>query len=340
MLSRRATASITASTAGVATANLLSGARSFHDHERWYGHALILDNYSYKYTGETPAWMRREPRGNEDREAAKAAIPAVDFASTWELLSFDADRMHPHLHRKEFGNEIKFRLEKQANTVARAQQLVRDGVYSDPAVEDTMIARIADEEHVQAEMKYVKCIRANEVAEDNRLDILPGGSPMSLREKTRWNTMTELHPIDRDEINARLMAWLPEKYHVVYFDDFQTVAANDANMRAEMKNIVKNVEKEHQAEAKAAGYEQDLTEVIQELNNDVDPTAHITNEAIAASTNLDELEDWSRLIHEYNGDNRILAIYERAATLQKNEAHLKMLAKIKTWTSTIKNHAN
>lgn len=346
MLSRRiaSSASVAAGFAAVAstttTSSLLSASRSFHDHERWYGHALILDNYSYKYTGESPAWMRREARGAEDRDAAKAAMPPLDFATTYELLLFDADRLHPHLHRKEFGNEIKFRLEKQANTVARAQQLIRDKVYSDPAIEDTMIARIADEEHVQAEMKYVKCIRANEVAEDNRLDILPGGSPMSLREKTRWNTMTELHPIDRSEINARLMAWLPEKYHVVYFDDFQTAAANDSALRAEMKTIVKNVEKEHAEEAKAAGYEADLQEVIAELNNDVDPTAHITPQAIAASTNLDELEDWSRLVHEYNGDNRILQIYERAATLQKNDAHLKLIAQLKQWTSAIKNYSN
>jgi hypothetical protein len=337
MLSRRI---VSSSASATATATLFTAARSFHDSERWYGHALILDNYSYKYTGETPAWMRREPRGAEDRDAAKAAMPAIDFATSYELLLFDADRMHPHLHRKEFGNEIKFRLEKQANTVARAQQLVRDKVYADPAVEDTMIARIADEEHVQAEMKYVKCIRANEVAEDNRLDILPGGSPMSLREKTRWNTMTELHPIDRAEINARLMAWLPEKYHVVYFDDFQTVAANDASLRAEMKTIVSNVAKEHAEEAKAAGYETDLQEVVAQLNADVDPTAHITADAIAKSTNLDELEDWSRLVHEYNGDNRMLQIYERAAALQKNDAHLKLIAKLKEWTSTIKSHAN
>jgi len=267
------------------------------------------------------------------------ALPPIDFASTWEQLLFDADRLNPHLHRKEFGNEVKFRLEKQANTVARAQQLIRDGTHGDPKIEDTMIARIADEEHTQAEMKYVKCIRANEVAEDNRLDILPGGSPMSLREKTRWNTMTELHPIDRSEINARLLAWLPEKYHIVYFDDFQTAAANDATIRAEMKAIVKNVEKEHGAEAKAAGYEQDLSEVVSELQADVDPTSSITAEAISKATDLEQLDDWSRLVHEYNGDARLLQIYERAATLQKNDSHLKLLQQIKSWTSTIKSSA-
>lgn len=300
---------------------------------------MILDSYSYKYTGEIPQWQRREARNEQDRDAARAALPPMQFCTTWEQLIFDADRLNPHKGRKEFANEIKYRLEKQANTVARSQQIIRDGTYKDPAVEDTMIARIADEEHIQAEMKYVKCIRANEVAEDNRLDILPGGSPMSLREKTRWNSPLELHPVDRAEINARLMAWLPEKYHVVYFDDFQTAAANDASIRAEMKAVVKAVEKEHAEEAKACGYSKDLEEVIADLNNDVDPTAHITADAIAKSTNLEELEDWSRLVHEYNGDARLLAIYERAATLQKNEAHLKMLAKIKQWTSTIKTWA-
>jgi hypothetical protein len=341
MLTRRFAGFATAAaTAGALAAPArVAPARAFHDNERWYGHALILDNYTYKYTGEIPAWMRREPRTEADREAAKRVLPPLDFATSWELLTFDADRLNPHLHRKEFGNEIKFRLEKQANTVARSQQMMRDGAHTDPAIEDTMIARIADEEHIQCEMKYVKCIRANEVAEDNRLDILPGGSPMSLREKTRWNTMTELHPIDRSEINARLMAWLPEKYHIVYFDDFQTAAANDASVRAEMKAIVKNVEKEHAAEAKAAGYESDLAEVIRELENDVDPTAHITPEAIAATSNLDELEDWSRLVHEYNGDARLLAIYERAVALRKDDAHAKLLAKIKAWTSTIKTSA-
>ena len=325
---------------GAVSAVAVISGRAMHDHERWYGHALILDNYSYKYTGELPAWQRREARNEQDRASTKAALPALDFASTWELLTFDADRLHPHLNRKEFGNEVKFRLEKQANTVARSQQMMRDGAYKgDQAVEDTMIARIADEEHIQAEMKYVKCIRANEVAEDNRLDILPGGSPMSLREKTRWNIMTELHPVDRTEINARLMAWLPEKYHIVYFDDFQTAAANDATVRAEMKSVIAAVEKEHAEEAKAAGYEADLKEVIKTLQDDVDPTAHITTAGIEKSTSLDELEDWSRAVHEYNGDARLLLIYERAATLQKNEAHLKLIAQLKQWTSTIKTFA-
>jgi hypothetical protein len=330
----------TTAAATTAVAAHASAARSFHDHERWYGHALLLDNSNYRYTGEVPAWQRREARTEIDRQAVKAALPALDFATSWEMLLFDADRLHPHLGRKEFSNEIKFRLEKQANTVARAQQLIRDGTYAkDPAVEDTMIARIADEEHCQAEMKYVKCIRANEVAEDNRLDILPGGSPMSLREKTRWNNMFELHPVDRAEINARLMAWLPEKYHVVYFDDFQTAAANDAGVRAEMKAVVSSVAKEHADEAKALGYEQDLKEVVRELEDDVDPSAAITPEAIAKSTSLDELEDWSRVVHEYNGDKRLLLIYERAAQLQKNDAHLKLVQKLKQWTSTIKTWA-
>jgi hypothetical protein len=318
----------------------LTNVRKMHDHHRAYGDMMLLDNYAYKFTGEKPAWQRREARSDTEANSTKAAIPALDFCTSWEMLLFDAARLNPHLKRKEFGNEIKFRLEKQANTVARAQQLVRDGVHAkDPAVEDTMIARIADEEHIQAEMKYVKCIRANEVAEDNRLDILPGGSPMSLREKTRWNTPTELHPIDRAEINARLMAWLPEKYHIAYFDDFQTAAANDASVRAEMKKVVQAVEKEHAAEAKTAGYETDLKEVIAQLEDDIDPTAHITPEKIAANSNLDELEDWSRLVHEYNGDARLIQIYERAAKLTKNEAHQKLLEKIKAWTGTIKTWA-
>jgi regulator of protease activity HflC (stomatin/prohibitin superfamily) len=61
---------------------------------------------------------------------------------------------------------------------------------------------------------------------------------------TQTNLRTVMGSLDldeslskRDEINARLMAWLPEKYHVVYFDDFQTVAANDSTLRAEMKKV-------------------------------------------------------------------------------------------------------
>jgi hypothetical protein len=311
------------------------------DHDRWYGHALELDIGNYKYTGEKPAWARREPRSDDEAKTAAAALPHMDFAGTYELLLWDADRLNPHLNRKEFGNEIKFRLEKQANTVARAQALIKQGTHAhEPKTEDSMIARIADEEHVQAEMKYVKCIRANELAEDNRLDILPGGSPTSLREKTRWNAQMELHPVDRQEIMARLTAWLPEKYHIVYYDDAQTVAANDAASRQELKQIIKGVASEHAAEAKAAGYEADLKEVIAELEQDVDPTAHVTVDAINKSTSLDELEEWSRLVHEYNGDNRIFAIYERAATLQKNDEHVALVRQLKAWTAGIKTFAN
>jgi len=303
-----------------------------YDHDRWYGHALELDTHNYRYTGELPSWMKSRPRTEEETKFAKSILPHIDFASSYECLVFDADRLNPSLNRKEFGNEIKFRLEKQSNTVARAQQLVKDGAYSkDPRVEDSMIARIFDEEHVQAEMKYVKCIRANELAEDNRLDILPGGSANSLREKTRWNVNTELHPADRAEIASRLTAWLPEKYHIVYFDDFQTVAANDVKARDEMKAIVANVQKEYEVEAKASGYEEDLKQVIEELSEDVDPSSHITAKAIAESSSLEQLEEWSHIVHEYNGDDRILDIYARAATITKNADHAKLVENMRAW---------
>lgn len=303
-----------------------------YDHDRWYGHALELDTHNYRFTGEPPSWVKSRQRTEEETKFAKSILPHIDFASSYECLLFDADRLNANLNRKEFGNEIKFRLEKQSNTVARAQQLVKDGTYGkDPRVEDSMIARIFDEEHVQAEMKYVKCVRANELAEDNRLDILPGGSPNSLREKTRWNVNTELHPSDRAEIAARLTAWLPEKYHIVYFDDFQTVAANDPKARDEMKAIVANVGKEYEGEAKASGFEQDLKEVVEELATDVDPTRHITSKGISECTSLEQLEEWSQAIHEYNNDDRIIEIYARAAVLTKNADHAKLVENLRAW---------
>lgn len=300
------------------------------DHERWYGHALEFDSWDYKFSNENPGWMKRTHKAPEELRDAMNAMGHLDFASCYEALIFDADRLNPHLNRKEFGNEIKFRLEKQANTVARGQQIVKSGQYaSDLKIEDTMIARVADEEHVQAEMKYVKAIRANEVAEDNRLDILPGGSPNSLREKTRWSISSELHSLDRREIQLRLSAWLPEKYHILYFDDVQTVAANDEKARAEMLNVIDMVDKEHADEAKAAGFEDELKTAISDLKNEIDPTRHITSKAIADSTSLDQLEEWSRAVHEYNGDDRILQIYERAANLTGNKEHQDLLKEMR-----------
>ncbi|ESL08950.1 cytochrome C oxidase subunit IV [Trypanosoma rangeli SC58] len=327
MFARR---SLTAALTAASAQPLLQQRR--HDHDRWYGHALELDSHNYKFTGEPPSWMRPRERTEEETEFAKSVLPHVDFASSYECLLFDADRLNGHLNRKEFGNEVRFRLEKQSNTVARAQQLLKDKKEShDERVENTMIARIFDEEHVQAEMKYVKCIRANELAEDNRLDILPGGSPNSLREKTRWNVNTELHPADRAEIGARLTAWLPEKYHILYFDDFQTVAANDPTARREMLNIVQNLEREYTPEAKTTGYEADLKEVVQELMDDVDPSRHITLAAIKDCTDLNQLEEWSRVVHEYNGDDRMLAIYGRAAELTKNTDHQDLVKNMQEW---------
>lgn len=299
-------------------------------HDRWYGHALELDSHNYKFTGESPAWMKSKAKTEEETAFAKTVLPHIDFATSYECLVFDADRLNPTLNRKEFGSEIKHRLEKQSNTVARAQELIKKG-SPDAKTENVMIARIFDEEHVQAEMKYVKCIRANELAEDNRLDILPGGSPNSLREKTRWNLNTELHPADRAEIGARLTAWLPEKYHIVYFDDFQTVAANDAGARKEMITIVENVQKEYAAEAKTGGYDADLTETVAELLDDVDPTRAITAQAISACDNIEKLEDMAHKIHEYNGDDRILDIYARAAEITKNADHQALVKQMREW---------
>lgn len=330
MFARRSLAAVLTATAA---SNSLAQQRR-HDHDRWYGHALELDSHNYKFTGEPPSWMRPRERTPEETAFTRSLLPHIDFASSYECLLFDADRLNGHLNRKEFGNEIRFRLEKQSNTVARAQQLLKDkkrGTADDERVENTMIARIFDEEHVQAEMKYVKCIRANELAEDNRLDILPGGSPNSLREKARWNVNTELHPADRAEISSRLTAWLPEKYHIVYFDDFQTVAANDPAARREMLDIVQNVEKEYAAEAKSSKYEKDLKEVVAEILDDVDPSRHITPESIKTCSDLNQLEEWSRVVHEYNGDDRILDIYDRAAELTGNADHKALVKNMREW---------
>lgn len=333
MFTRRAVSSAVGA-AAMATSSSLAVQRRY-DHDRWYGHALELDTHNYKFTGEPPTWMKARAKTEEETNFAKSVLPHIDFASSYECVLFDADRLNTNLNRKEFGNEIRYRLEKQANTVARAQQMLKDkkaGTGADAEkVENALIARIFDEEHVQAEMKYVKCIRANELAEDNRLDILPGGSPNSLREKTRWNLNTELHPADRAEIGARLTAWLPEKYHVVYFDDFQTVAANDDTARKEMLDIVDSVNKEYAAEAKQGGYEADLKETVTELLDDVDPTRAITSEAIKGCSDLQKLEDWSHQVHEYNGDDRIIEIYARAAELTKNAEHQALVKQMREW---------
>jgi len=130
----------------------------------------------------------------------------------------------------------------------------------------------------------------------------------------------------------RLTQWLPEKYHILYFDDYQTVAANDKSFRQEMLTIVQNVEKELASEAKASGYEADLREIVDELAEDIDPSRKITKEAIKASSSLEELESWSRIIHEYNGDDRIFDIYERAAELTKNEAHRQLVKDLRSLT--------
>lgn len=323
MLSRRAGGKI-------ATGTIFTQCR--FDHDRWYGHLLELDTHNYRFTGEMPSWYKPRVRTEEETTFAKRVMPHLDFATSYEGLLWSAERISTHLNRKEFGNEIKARLEKQANQVARAQQLVKDNTYDkEPKVEETMIARIFDEEHIQAELKYVKCIRANELAEDNRLDILPGGSPNSLREKTRWATNVELHPTDRAEIQSRLTAWLPEKYHILYFDDFQIVASQDANTRAEMLKIVADIKKEYTEEAKVGGFESDLDEVIVQLEDDVDPSRTITSDKIKACTSLDTLEGWSRVVHEYNGDDRIIEIYERAAELTQNKDHKELLANMRVW---------
>ena len=306
--------------------------------ERWYGHHFYFDNHVYKYTGEKPKWMRPDPIDATEKARRVAALPKIDFGSTYEALTWDAARTNEHLGRKEFQNEIRFRLEKQSSTVYRAQQIMKDN--HPEKTEDRLIAQVFDEEHVAAEMKYIKCIRANEFAEDSRLDILPGGSPSSLREKTRWNLALELSPSDRAEIMKRLQAWLPEKYHIVYQDDVQGACANNASVREQVLGIIDNVEKEHAEEAKKLGYEADLKEEVEALRSEADPSRHITLEKIAACGSLEQLEEWSRVVHEYNGDARLLAIYEKAACITGNEGHKKLVANLKAWKGTTADFAS
>jgi len=171
--------------------------RRYLDHERWYGHALELDANNYRFSNELPEWARKKNKPDTEIQDCVTALGQIDFATSYEMVLYDADRLNLSLNRKEFGNELNFRLEKQANTVTRGQQIVKTGTHANELkVEDTMIARVADEEHIQAEMKYVKCIRANEMAEDNRLDILPGGTPTPCERRqggtSAWNCIQSI----------------------------------------------------------------------------------------------------------------------------------------------------
>lgn len=334
MLSRRL-----ASRAAIVSSAATAQCRAYNSQsadERWYGHHFYYDSHVYKYTKEIPKWQRPEVTQDEVKRRMETH-PFIDFGGTYECLLFDAARLNEHLGRKEFTNEVQFRLEKQAQQVYRSQQIMQENKSTEE--EDALIARIFDEEHVAAEVKYIKCLRANEFAEDSRLDILPGGSPSSLREKARWNTNFELHPQDRAEILDRLMAWLPAKYHIVYQDDFQTAAANDADVRGKISSIIDSVENEHKDEAKKLGYEADLKAVAEELRDDADPTRHITSAKIKASTDLNQLEEWSRAVHEYNGDGRMLEIYAKAAELTGDQDHKALVAKLQEWKSPLPDFA-
>jgi hypothetical protein len=73
-----------------------------------------------------------------------------------------------------------------------------------------------------------------------------------------------------------------------------------------------------------------MEEVLADVAHDVDPTDEVTAEAIAKCADLETLEKWSRAVHEYNGDERMLQIYARAAEITKNPEHQALVKQMQT----------
>merc|ERR1711976_348701 len=159
--------------------------------------------------------------------------------------------------------------------------------------------------------------------------------------KLRWIPLKELPPESSGLFKSHLMAWLPPKYQQLPAPDVQTSAAFDPALRAELMNTVKEIAakftQEVQQDKTLSDEDRELyltcikTQTEKNLDG-IDPSRHVTADSISRTTDLETLRQMADSVYKYNGDERMLLIYNKVAQLTNDtEAQALLKGMSDTW---------
>jgi len=287
--------------------------------DKWYGHLLDLAPL-YDWSDENPheSYKGRKRVPNEVQEELKG-LPKVEFCSLWEVDNttrprYWHDDKNPPTYDFWTPTALEHRTDAWVNRtlVERAEREIPSNASESDKT--TLLNDIHEECLVLQDEALQRAKKVNWFAHTNMMDILPD----PLREQVRLDLFEDLHILERQQIRAILREWVPEKYRLENAPDMRKMALESPKHRLGFLDAIDKVEEQFKGGANGEKAEA-LKALADFYRRQVHPYAHITPKAIEASTDLKELEQWSRDLFYYNGDALIFDIWRRAGEIRKDD---------------------
>lgn len=291
-------------------------------------------NFQEVIEARIPEYKGRPGRSGAELEQVKAALPKLEFMSSYELDSITKPRsniMGEYAYQRDM--RIKVAELMLAEAPAALADVAVDGTPEQKAAVELKTLQNLSEyagDLLEGQNQIVQ--RVNDFVESNPVYLLD----QPLREEARWNLLPEMDNKTRALVRTELRDWLPGQYQQIRAVDLQKSAAFDTAVKADMFKAIDEHAKEAEAEIKAmpaaeqAGLMALLADNVQKSKAFIDPTHDITPEAISACSNVDALREMAHRVTEFNGDERLIAIYEKAAQLTGDTVGAAILKDVKS----------
>eukprot|EP00996_Jenningsia_fusiforme_P002281 NODE_3116_length_1044_cov_34.438191_g2863_i0.p1 GENE.NODE_3116_length_1044_cov_34.438191_g2863_i0~~NODE_3116_length_1044_cov_34.438191_g2863_i0.p1 ORF type:complete len:302 (+),score=61.41 NODE_3116_length_1044_cov_34.438191_g2863_i0:57-962(+) len=279
-------------------------------------------NFQEILESRIPDYNGRPQRTAEELATIKASLPKIVFQTSSEFATLTKPRSNvvgEYTYQRDFRQRVTELMLQEA-----PQKLA--GISTDQE------KGLAELKALQNLSEYSGDLLEGHLQDIQRLNDFVDSNPVylldqPLREEARWNTLAEMDNTTRAQVRSELRNWLPEDFRQQKAADIQQVAAASPSVRKAM--LAKIDERVAQTKLPDPKFSNLLKAEAEACKRFVDPTFDITPEAIARSTNVDELRDFAHRVAEYNADERLALIFEKSSQLTGDVAGQNLLKQLK-----------
>lgn len=300
-----------------------------------FKHQVRCSAWNFQETMESriPDFKGRPNRSGADLQKAKDALPKVVFMTSYEFDLLTKTRTNVI---GEFGYQRDTRIKVSELMLKEAPEKLHDVHESNPEIK-----KFAELKALQSLSEYAGDLLEKQNSNVQRINDFVDSNPVylldqPLREEARWNLLEDMENRTRAAVRKELQSWLPAEYQQHRAADFQQVAAFSPEVRRQMLAKIDERAQSYESEisslpaAEQQAYREILAANVAASKACIDPTHDITAEAISAAKGVDELRAMAHRVSEYNGDERLLAIYEKAASISGDNAAGALIGELKS----------
>jgi hypothetical protein len=281
-----------------------------------------------------PDYKGRPNREGADLQKAKEALPKIVFMTSYEFDLISKTRSNVV---GEYKYQRDTRLKVAELFLKEAPEKLHEIHASNPEIK-----KFAELKALQNLSEFAGDLLERQMQTVQRINDFVDSNPVylleqPLREEARWNLTEEMENRTRAAVRTDLRNFLPVQYQQHKAADLQQVAAfSDETRDKMMATIDLHAEEcDEKIIANAPANEQEglrkiLAAEVAECKSFIDPTYNITESSISLCGDADTLREMAHQVADYNGDKRMLAIYQRAAELSGDTAAESMLNEIRS----------